>query len=244
MRPLYVRIPIKEIRIKKGHRATDPKVVASIAVSIKSVGLNQPIGVTKGMVGYFLAFGAHRLAAMKLLNRKKIDAVLITSDDAAVTMCIDNLLQNNLSPLEKYKSIAMYVKKSEATRKLVKNIQPHDRGVSRAAKALKLHPREVRVALEVQGLTGFVRSQLEKSAHANNASMIKKVVAAKSPGEQLRLINGERQKRKKSKPNTLPGNITALMRKWRHSDFRPFYELAKPALQGEFVRATFKEVLE
>lgn len=90
---------IDAITVGARKRPIDGEKVRILAESIAESGLLQPIGVNADSS---LIFGAHRLAAHKLLGRAQIEANVFDIDpiDAELAEIDENLQRNNLSVLE------------------------------------------------------------------------------------------------------------------------------------------------
>jgi hypothetical protein len=67
-------VSLSNITVGKRERRIDQAKVEQLAQSIKTQGLLQPIGVQRQQSGFRLLFGAHRLAAMALLNETDVTA--------------------------------------------------------------------------------------------------------------------------------------------------------------------------
>ena len=91
-------VPIKDIQIGD-RRTADPERVQWLTESIRDIGLQHPVGLTKDL---HLIHGLHRIEAYKTLRRKKIPAVISDLDELKAEMAeIDeNLLRNDLGALE------------------------------------------------------------------------------------------------------------------------------------------------
>jgi ParB/RepB/Spo0J family partition protein len=248
LKPTYRTIEISKIKVSNDRRQIDPAIVASIAVSIKETGQNQPISLVKvGGWGenYELVTGAHRLAACNQLKYKTIEAVILTKKDALIVMHTENLLRNESALFDRYNDIVGYMNASTVARKAACS-QPHDQGISRAAKALKLDRRTVRQAVAAQKIGSDVRGELQKLNYAENASVIEKVAAAPGKKAQLKIIRalGRRSAPARKPVVHRPASYAVLKQKWERSGFRDLFDLADKRLQAEFVSLTFKAILK
>lgn len=90
---------IADVRVGDRVRPLDPEKVSSIADSIKSIGLNSPIGVSDSGD---LIYGNHRIEAFKLLGRDTIPAFVYDEDgDTSKLREIDeNLSRSDLTVLQ------------------------------------------------------------------------------------------------------------------------------------------------
>ena len=80
----------------------DDEAIASLAVSIREVGILQPIVVRKAGAGYELIAGERRLRAAKLAGLATIPAVVRDSEDADTLReaLIENIHREDLGPIE------------------------------------------------------------------------------------------------------------------------------------------------
>jgi uncharacterized ParB-like nuclease family protein len=84
--PLVRRIEryrVEDIYVGERLRALDPKAVATLAESMKTIGLQTPISVRRveGPNTLRLVVGRHRLAAAQVLGWEEIDCLLLDKDD-------------------------------------------------------------------------------------------------------------------------------------------------------------------
>src|SRR4249920_3947524 len=80
----------------------DDEAIAALAVSIREVGILQPIVVRKAGAGYELIAGERRLRAAKLAGLATVPAVIRDSDDAESLReaLIENIHREDLNPIE------------------------------------------------------------------------------------------------------------------------------------------------
>lgn len=97
-------IAVHEIRSnpRQARQVFDQERLAELAASIEEVGLVQPIVVRQHGDGYELISGERRLRAFQALGRERIPALVRDMADAevAVTVLIENIQREDLSPLE------------------------------------------------------------------------------------------------------------------------------------------------
>lgn len=96
-------LPIVEIRRRPDARPLDEATVASLADSIKEIGLRCPINVRLVDDEYELIAGSHRLAAFERLGETEILVIEIVEDDlrAELAMIDENLCRSELSPADR-----------------------------------------------------------------------------------------------------------------------------------------------
>ncbi len=98
-------IGLSGIAITIQRRALNPGVVDSLVLSMKEVGLINPITIRprEGGMGYYLVAGRHRLEGAKKLKWESIPCIVlegITADEAELREIDENLIRANLSPAE------------------------------------------------------------------------------------------------------------------------------------------------
>lgn len=194
-----MNVDISEIVIPKGRRGTKPEKVASIAASIKAVGLLQPVGLTEDLR---LIFGRHRVEACKSLGHIRIAARIIDADALHLELAeIDeNLERAELTALEHseqqarrkeiYEAMHPQAKhggdrKSDDAKSSTQNA--HLKSFAEdAAEKLGVSESTVRrdVAL-VESLPEEVRDAVRDTPVADNKSELKKL-AALPPKEQAK----------------------------------------------------------
>ena len=79
-------VNIGDIKVPAGRRATDPKTIEKLVELIATVGLLNPILVRAADVGdtsnrMILVAGRHRLEALKMLGRQRVQCALLADDD-------------------------------------------------------------------------------------------------------------------------------------------------------------------
>ena len=114
------------IEVPPGRRIPDQESVATLASSIKDIGLRTPITVRyfadrKSADGttddnYVLVAGAHRLAAVKSLGWEKIDCIEVSDNDidAELWEIAENLHRAQLTVLERDTQVARWIELNTA----------------------------------------------------------------------------------------------------------------------------------
>jgi ParB family transcriptional regulator, chromosome partitioning protein len=163
---------VEDVQIVGKRRELDQKKVKALAASISMVGLRTPITVRRiekerdGVSTTVLALvaGGYRLEAFKTLGLKRIPAFVIEGDkaDARILQLIENLYRADLSALHHAEDLAELIGIVQTEGGQVAHRggkQPHDRGVSRAAKVLGFSRREVRRSLEIANITDEAKAK-------------------------------------------------------------------------------------
>lgn len=96
---MIVKLPIQSIRRRADVRERDSASVQSLAESIATVGLINPIRVRRVGAEWEVTAGSHRLAACKSLGLVDIECIVVEDDDlhAELAMIDENLMRAELS---------------------------------------------------------------------------------------------------------------------------------------------------
>jgi len=130
-------INVTDIVIGPRIRRPLPVRVKALAESIEKNGQDTPIEVVRIKKGFELVVGGHRLNAIKLLDRPKIDAEIFTEDELAtkherrLREIRENMERFELNALERAASVAAWRESYEAIHGQVR------RGGDRRSKAVK-----------------------------------------------------------------------------------------------------------
>ena len=100
-----LEVPIAKVKVAPNRRTPAPDKVKALADSIREIGLQHPIGVTKG---FRLIHGRNRLEAYRMLGRPKIPAVVHDLDDlhAELAEIDENIARSPLTAMEQIKALA------------------------------------------------------------------------------------------------------------------------------------------
>lgn len=103
------------IQIGPDHRDTDPAVVTKLVDSIKAIGLQSPIAVSRAGRGMFnLVTGRHRLAAYIQLGLSEIPARIFADPiDARLWAISENLHRAELTALQRAEAEAAWIEAME-----------------------------------------------------------------------------------------------------------------------------------
>ena len=96
---MQIRISPDEVKVKSGRRSLNEEKVKSLAQSIEEIGLLNPITID---LEYNLIAGAHRLEAVKRLERDTIECnqVDLKGLQAELAVIDDNLVRHNLNHID------------------------------------------------------------------------------------------------------------------------------------------------
>jgi ParB-like chromosome segregation protein Spo0J len=205
-------VAVAEVEVIGRRREVEPEKVKTIAASMSKIGLRTPITLRRikkglGTTVLVLVAGGYRLAAAESLGWKDIDAFIMEGDetDARMWQLIEDVHRAELTALQRAESVAelvQLVRKSEKGGQLAHpgGPQPHDRGISRAAKALGFTREEVRRSLDIAGISAEAKAKAKEHGLDKNQSALLKIAKQKGSDAQLAKI-GEI---KESKPTAVP----------------------------------------
>jgi ParB family chromosome partitioning protein len=109
---IFTNIPINEIRRSRNSlRLSDTVSLSELSLSIKNVGLLEPIIVRPLQEDFEIISGGRRYGACKLLGMLRITCHVIDVDDkeAYEISLIENLQQKSMNPLEEASAFKIYV---------------------------------------------------------------------------------------------------------------------------------------
>ena len=206
------KIAVEDVLIAGKRRELNPEKVKTMAASMSKIGLRTPITVRRikkglGTTVLALVAGGYRLAAAQSLGWKEIDAFIMEGDetDARMWQLIENVHRAELTALERAESVAELVQLVRTSEKGGQvghpgGHQPHDRGISRAAKALGFTRQEVRRSLEIAGISAEAKATAKEKGLDKKQSALLKIAKQKGSDGQLAKI----EQIKESKPTSVP----------------------------------------
>jgi ParB-like chromosome segregation protein Spo0J len=202
------RIRVDGVRVIGKHRDVDREKVKTIAASMAMIGLRTPITVTYIPLTpneWALVAGNYRLEAAKYLGWEHIDAFTIggIKTDTRIWQLMENLSRAELTALERAEHVTelvQLVQESEKGGQVAHpgGKQPHDRGISRAAKALGFSREEVRRSAAIAGISADAKAKAKELGVDKNQSALLKI--AKEKGSEAQLAKIEEIKTSKPAP--------------------------------------------
>jgi hypothetical protein len=246
-----IRVSVDQIKVPSGHRAVDQNVVCGIAESVELIGLQNPIGLIRKDDVLVLKTGRHRLEAFKLLGEQTIPARILNDLGGALWRHSDNLHRSELKGLDRSEAIVGY---SRARRKFgaesavhIVGRQPHDRGISSVARALKLDRKLVRQAMNrVQNLHAKTKVFLRANGLDNNEVLLDELARCDNEAEQLKIAKQSAGKRRAkhapgSKNDAMQNGLVRsalirLERSWQRSGVGKRFAGASDATKTLFIR--------
>jgi ParB family chromosome partitioning protein len=211
--PVLRRVRVVDIHVLKDakFRALNEEKVDELAGSIGEVGLMHPPTVyikkpTEGEVGtekVYLVAGRHRLAAVKKLGWESVDVIVVerSKEKNRKRYLTENLHRNKLTKPEEIEFTTEWVNRCVAEGGRGAHPQPHDKGISRAAKKLGMSPRNVRRYLAAGRVEPAVLALLKDAGLASNGKVLE-VVGNEKPEKQtakVRQIVRQREAKKAAK---------------------------------------------
>ncbi|MBR0939247.1 ParB N-terminal domain-containing protein [Bradyrhizobium jicamae] len=271
-----IEVPIDQIVLSNGVRSLDKKKLAQIEASIRDQGLRQPIHVYEldgPQVGkYGLAAGQHRLQAMRNLKRRKVSAIVLSSEDAMAWRWSENLHRSHLRPLEMSEAIVGYATTRQRLPRVASSAvpggkQPNDKGYKKLAKALRFDRTRIAEAYRHAALPNAVKERIRKSTALNKRNILKAVVAIEGEEEQLKFLektNGDddrlpdkpksrskqvnsgakaaASKEKRLSLSAIGGSVVLLWTEWKKSTFRKLFDKQPAKARKQFVREILAKV--
>jgi ParB family transcriptional regulator, chromosome partitioning protein len=187
-----VRVRIGDIAMPNKWRSIQPDKVDALAASMKLIGLRTPISVRYIKAGVQLVAGRHRLEAAIKLGWKRIDAIVMRDDkfDRRIWHNTENIERAELTVLERAEAVAQRAK--DVSEKAAQSAQrggrqPHDKGVSKAAKVLGVSRDSVRRSKKIAAISPEAKAAAVKAGLDNEKALLK-VANEKTQKDQIRKV--------------------------------------------------------
>lgn len=172
-------------------RPLNPARVDELADSIAKFGLQTPISVwCPNDTDAFLVAGHHRLAAVRKLGLWEIECAVVEMDecDRRLWEIAENLHRSELTVQERADHVAEWVRLTDEKVKGGQvahpgGQQPHEAGVSKAAKDLGIDRRQARRSVKIASITDDAKAAAKAAGLDNNQSALLEVANA-DPGDQ------------------------------------------------------------
>jgi ParB-like chromosome segregation protein Spo0J len=189
------RISIEQIVVEGHGRTLDEEKLQNLAVSMAEIGLRTPITVRPANGKFRLGPGRHRLEAAKKLGWLQIDCLLLEGDetDARLWELAENLFRSDLTVLERAESIDEWLRLVEEKRNAGQAAhpggkQPHDRGISGAARELNITREEVRRAGKIAGISADAKAEARQTGLADNQTALMDIAKEQKPESQTNKV--------------------------------------------------------
>jgi ParB-like chromosome segregation protein Spo0J len=185
-----VRVRIADIAVPEKSRSIKRDTVDALAVSMEQIGLRTPVSVRNSKNGIQLVAGRHRLEAAKKLGWKRIDAIVMHDDklDRRIWHNAENLDRADLTALERAEAVAQRAK--DVAKKAAQDAgpggrQPHDKGVSKAAKAIGVSRDNIRRSKAIAAISSAAKKAASDAGLADNETALLKIAKAPTPNAQV-----------------------------------------------------------
>jgi len=206
------------IEVPPGRRIPDQESVATLASSIKDIGLRTPITVRyfadrKSADGttddnYVLVAGAHRLAAVKSLGWEKINCIEFSDDDidAELWEIAENLHRAQLTVLERDTQVARWIelntaKQTEAGNASQVATHKHKKrgqqpgGVNAASRELGISKDDAHRAIKVASLSDEAKQAARDAGLDDNRTALLEVAKETTPEAQVARVAALKNKK-------------------------------------------------
>jgi len=266
----FEKVLVSDVRVFGKHRDLDREKVKAIAASMEEWGLRTPIWVrrTKNTLGatvLALVAGRHRLEAAKTRGRKYINAYIVDADktDARVLQLIENGIRAELTPLqyaEDMTELAQIVLDSAKGGQLAHpgGKQPHDLGISRAAKALGLTRDKVRRLGKIARISEEAKEKAKEEGLDKKQSKLLQIaketvakaqlakikeIAKRKSAPKAKVVGGSKKAPPKRVSSISPLSaqdseaLAMLMRLWKKAlTLKGSFARASPLVRNRFVK--------
>ncbi|HUH66895.1 MAG TPA: ParB/RepB/Spo0J family partition protein [Syntrophales bacterium] len=177
-KPSYIMCGIEELSPNRYQARKDfnDREQTRLVASVKKDGIIQPIVVRRSDTGYEIIAGERRWRAAQAAGLKEVPVIIRDASDAAAAewSLVENLMRENLNPLEEAEGYQTLINKFSLSQEEVSSRVGKDRStIANTIRLLKL-PREIRTALMNKTIS---------PGHGRCLLMLD------SPGEQIRTLN-------------------------------------------------------
>ena len=185
-----VSVRIAHVEVPDNCRSINEKALEAVANSMNQIELRIPISVRVINEGFRLVAGRHRLEAAKKLGWKRIDAIVMRDDklDRRIWHNAENLDRADLTALERAEAVAQRAK--DVAKKAAQDAhpggrQPHDKGVSKAAKAIGVSRDNIRRSRTIAGISSAAKKAASDAGLTDNEAALLKIAKEPTPDAQV-----------------------------------------------------------
>ena len=185
-----IRVRVADVEVPDNCRSIRQYTVDDLAVSMEQIGLRTPISVCNNKEGIQLVAGGHRLEAAKKLGWKRIDAIVMRDDklDRRIWHNAENLDRADLTALERAEAVAQRAK--DVAKKAAQDAhpggrQPHDKGVSKAAKAMGVSRDNIRRSQAIASIASAAKKAASDAGLTDNEAALLKIAKEPTPDAQV-----------------------------------------------------------
>jgi ParB family chromosome partitioning protein len=174
-------IPVSDVvpNSRQPRQEFDEETLASLAASIREIGVLQPILVQEADQGYELIAGERRLRAAKRAGLVTIPAIVVTTDSkgSLERALVENLHRQDLNPVEEASGYAQLIEEFGLTHEEVaKRVGKSRAAVSNAIRLLQLPPEVQRLLKNGQITAGHARALLATPDRALQEQLAGRIV--------------------------------------------------------------------
>jgi ParB/RepB/Spo0J family partition protein len=244
-----VKVRVSEVAVKGRWRSLKDKQLGILCDSMSKIGLQTPISVRATKEGGFrLVAGRHRLKAAKRLGWKRIDAILMRGRkiDRQLWRDAENLHRTDLTALERAEAVTRWAKlvaEKAAQSEHPGGKQPHDKGVSKAAKVIGITRDNVRRSQTIASISSAARKAAADGGLADNEAALLKI-ANESTEDQVGKVHELAKGKRAVKPELSAKEkkqSKQLRRAFRRANkFRMAWEAAAPIVRQKFIKSDLK----
>ncbi len=239
---------VADIRVLGHHRPLVKDKVRALADSIKAIGLRTPPTVRPSKMGPILVTGQHRLEAAKSLGWKHIECLVMRGDkiERQLWRIAENLHRGNLTALEHAEHVANWdqlIKKRAKGAQVVQpgGRQPHNKGVSKTAKTLRISRATVGRSKKIAGISPKAKTAAKAAGLSNNQSALLKVAKERTPWRQItkaqELAKSKQASRRRSLPPKELKQLKALKKAYAAArKFKEAWTRATAAVRQKFIK--------
>jgi ParB family transcriptional regulator, chromosome partitioning protein len=200
-----VRVRVADVKVSSRWRSINESKLKHLVESINSIGIQNPIHVRISNGKIRLVAGRHRLEAAKKLGWTRIDAIPMPESklDRQLWHYSENLDRTDLTALEYAEAVAQHAKlvaKKAARDANSGGRQPHDKGISKAAKALGTSRDDVRRSKTIAAISSEAKKAAVEARLDDNGKALLKVAKVATPEAQIRKVHELAKPNRASKP--------------------------------------------
>jgi ParB family transcriptional regulator, chromosome partitioning protein len=164
----------------------DEESLARLAESLRKFSQLQPLLVRKEGPRYVLVAGERRWRAAKLAGMSTVQAILCRGGDARSIQLVENLLRENLKPVEQARAYAeMMAKEGWSARELGRQLSLEHTGITRALKLLDLDD-ETQALVDKGKIPPTSAYEISKRPRKEQTRLAREVAAGRIKGDDLR----------------------------------------------------------
>ena len=201
-----ISVRVADVEVPDNCRSIRQDTVDDLAASMEQIGLRTPISVRNSKKEIKLVAGRHRLEAARKLGWKRIDAIVMHDDklDRRIWHNAENLDRADLTALERAEAVTQRAK--DVAKKAAQDAhpggrQPHDKGVSKAAKAIGVSRDSIRRSRAIAGISSAAKKAASDAGLTDNEAALLKIAKEPTPDAQVLKIHDLVKPKRTLKPS-------------------------------------------